>query len=78
MVELPQHEVHIDEDDGEAQDEVIDISPDCPRGNVTKAVGNIDLGFKKKMTINEEKKKVLPTPQLLDILVPILSPPAVS
>ena len=48
MVELPQHEVHIDEDDGEAQDEVIDISPDCPRGNVTKAVGNIDLAFDKK------------------------------
>ena len=48
MVELPQHEVHIDEDDGEAQDEVIDVSPDCPGGNVTKAVGNIDLGFKKK------------------------------
>ena len=52
MVELPQHEVHIDEDDGEAQDEVIDVSPDCPGGNVTKAVGNIDLGFKKKKSLS--------------------------
>ena len=42
-IELSQHEVDIDEDDGESKDEVADISPDGAGGDVPEAVGNVDL-----------------------------------
>ena len=42
-IELAQHEVDIDEDDGEAKDEVADIAPDGAGGDVSEAVGNVHL-----------------------------------
>ena len=46
MIELSKHEVYIDEDNGEAQDEVLDITPDSTGSNISKTVGNIHLKFK--------------------------------
>ena len=42
-IELAQHEVDIDEDDGEAKDEVADVAPDGAGGDVSEAVGNVHL-----------------------------------
>ena len=42
-VELSQHNIDVDEDDGEAEDEVTDVAPDGARGNVTETVGNVHL-----------------------------------
>ena len=43
MIEFSEHEVDIDEDNWEAQDEVIGVSPNGPWCNLAKTVGNIDL-----------------------------------
>ena len=42
-IELAQHEVDVDEDDGEAKDEVADVAPDGAGGDVSEAVGNVHL-----------------------------------
>ena len=43
MIEFSEHKVDIDEDNGEAKDQVGDISPDGAGGNVPKAVGHVHL-----------------------------------
>ena len=42
-VELSKHEVDIDEDNREAEDEVADVAPDGAGGDVSEAVGNVHL-----------------------------------
>ena len=40
MIELSQHDVHIDEHNGEPDGEVGGVAPDCARGNFTKTIGH--------------------------------------